>query len=71
MKLKIKNNHKMIPIINCYAPHTQRLNENLDKLVNRYKNGSSIVIVAGNMNAAVEKQMNETCIKTLKRFKKW
>ena len=53
IKLKIKNNHNMITIINCYAPHselskkkpedTERFYENLDKLVNKYKNKSSTV----------------------------
>ena len=64
----------MITIINCYAPHseqklakkkpedTERFYEDLDKLKKKYKNKSSTVIVEGNMNAKVRKQMNETCI---------
>ena len=68
MKLKMKIN--MITIINCYTPHsqhtkkkpedTEKFYENLDKFVNKYKNKSSIVIVAGDMNANVGKKMNET-----------
>ena len=56
----------MITIINFYAPHseittnrpedTERLYENLNKSVNKYKNKSSIAItIAGDMNATVQK----------------
>ena len=56
----------MITIINFYAPHseitknrpedTERFYENLNKLMNKYKNKSSIPItIAGDMNATVQK----------------
>ena len=62
----------MIAIINCYIPHSEltkkkqedaeKFYDNLDKLVNKYKNKSSIVLAAGDMNAAVGRKTNETCI---------
>ena len=60
----------MITIVNCYVRHSELTKKRpedkeifyrkLDKLLNKYKNKSSIVIVAGDMNAAIGKNMKET-----------
>ena len=72
LKVKIKNNRKLITIINCYAPHSGLTKENpkatekcynkLEQVIKKYKNKSSLTIIAGDMNATVGKQGERTCI---------
>ena len=55
---------RAITIINCYVPHpeltkqkpkeTERFYDKFDTLIQKHKNKSSILIVAGDMNACVE-----------------
>ena len=80
MKLKIKNNCNLITITNFYVPHfkfakkkvedSERFYKILDRLGKKFKNKSSIVIVAGDINATAEKKINETCVgRHSKRYK--
>ena len=61
----------MITIINVYAPHTQRLKEDITELeelytdlgnvINEFKNKSQVYI-AGDFNAKVGENGNEECV---------
>ena len=72
LKLKIKNNRQLITIINCYAPHseltkknpklTEKFYDKLDDLTRKYKNKSSLLIVAGDFNAEIGKSIDEKCV---------
>lgn len=69
MKLRIKNNHNLIIIVNCCASHfelmknkpedTEIFYENLDKLVNKYKN-KSIYSYSSRWHACSSREKDET-----------
>ena len=72
LKLTMKNTRKTITIINCYAPHSDITKQNpketkqLQQTINKLQNKSSIMIIAGDLNANVGKhnnnENNDQCI---------
>ena len=62
----------MITIINCYAPHseltrkkterTHKFYEELNDLIRKLRNKSSILIIGGDMNVSVGKKREKDCI---------
>ena len=64
LKLTKKNRRKTITIINCYVPHseitkqnpkeTEKFYEQLQQTIRKLQNKSSIMIIAGDMNATLK-----------------
>ena len=69
LKLKAIRKKHLITIINCYAPHQgfddetiSKFYDQLENIVKKVRNKSSMLFVCGDLNASVGKRTNENCM---------